>query len=300
MSLDKWFLLAGSTSNQLTHKISDQTGIRQIEGRVERKADDTIHVELMCDVVDKNVIVVQSIIDPVNANLMELLFWVRELKACHAHRVHWCIPYFGVYHDATKLLPYARVLRMSGLSKIIKAEDGNDLRSVFSVPIQEFRVMSVIYEEMRVTLPPDTVLIASHLGLSEIAGHCAAFLNLPLAIGSVKSVVHDDYNELIEVIGEIYRKPVLLLLDQETSAARIGNWVEFLSANEIDQAYLLFVHGLLNNEVIELLENTSLVRRVFAMDISNGVSAEVHGKFHLLSISDAIALNLLQEHGGFE
>ena len=88
-------LFTGNANPVLAQEIATHLGVDLGKASVGRFSDGEAMVEILENVRGRDVFVLQSICQPTNDNLMELLVMVDALKRSSAARVSAAVPYFG-------------------------------------------------------------------------------------------------------------------------------------------------------------------------------------------------------------
>ena len=106
-------LFALNANQPLAQAVADQVGIPLSKCTISHFADGEISVTIDESVRGREVYVIQSISEPVNTNLMELLIMVDALRRASAKKINVVVPYYG----------YARQDRKAGGQP---ADDGSN------------------------------------------------------------------------------------------------------------------------------------------------------------------------------
>ncbi|MEK9172070.1 MAG: ribose-phosphate pyrophosphokinase-like domain-containing protein, partial [Nitrospirota bacterium] len=88
-------VFAGNSNPALVKEICDYLKVEQGNALVSTFSDSEIRVQVNENVRGKDVFLFQSICDPVNKHLMELLLLLDALKRSSAYRITAVIPYYG-------------------------------------------------------------------------------------------------------------------------------------------------------------------------------------------------------------
>lgn len=88
-------LFALNANQPLAQAVSDQVGISLSKCTISHFADGEISVTIDESVRGREVYVIQSISEPVNTNLMELLIMVDALRRASAKKINVVVPYYG-------------------------------------------------------------------------------------------------------------------------------------------------------------------------------------------------------------
>src|SRR5690242_3941966 len=86
---------SGRSHNTLAADIANYLNIPLDPARYSRFSNDNLYVQLGTPVRGRTVILVQSLIQPVSDNLLELLMMIDVARSAAAREVHAVIPYFS-------------------------------------------------------------------------------------------------------------------------------------------------------------------------------------------------------------
>ena len=88
-------LLAGNSNPLLANHISNHAGLALSKVQLKKFADDEISCEIDENIRGEDVFIIQSISNPANDHLMELLVLIDACKRASAGRITAVVPYYG-------------------------------------------------------------------------------------------------------------------------------------------------------------------------------------------------------------
>lgn len=88
-------LFSLNSNRQLAEQIADRVGIPLSKASIDHFADGEIKITIDESIRGCEVYVIQSVSDPVNTNLMELLIMVDALRRASAAKINVVMPYYG-------------------------------------------------------------------------------------------------------------------------------------------------------------------------------------------------------------
>jgi len=215
-------LLAGSGNPLLAQAISDELGIDLIPCEAHQFSEGNIFVRVLENVRGRDVYVIQGVHYPVNDNFMELLFWVDALKRASAQQVTAVIPFFsyakGDKKDEPRVSIRARVcadaLEVAGADRVLIMDlHSPQIQGFFSVPVDHLYGRHVISDHIRQLKIDNLVVCSPDVGFAKEASDFAKLLGVPVAIGNKQRKDHSETVEVLEVIGEVEGKNVILVDD---------------------------------------------------------------------------------------
>src|ERR1043166_7368451 len=124
---DKVRFFSGSSNPELAAKIANELGVPLDETRTTRFSNDNLYIQLGATVRYRRVYIVQSLSQPVNDHLMELLMMLDIARGAAASEVHAIIPYYSFARSDKKDAPrisitarlVADLLRSAGATHVM-------------------------------------------------------------------------------------------------------------------------------------------------------------------------------------
>ena len=86
---------SGSSNPQLAEAIASKLGVPLDATHITRFSNDNMYIQLSATVRHRRVFIVQSLSQPVNDHLMELLMMLDIARGAAASEVHAIIPYYS-------------------------------------------------------------------------------------------------------------------------------------------------------------------------------------------------------------
>ena len=120
-------LVSGSSNPSLSNKISEYLDVALVDPQLRRFANGEIYCEIEKNVRGSDVFLLQTLSDPVNDNLMELLIMIDALKRASAESITAVIPYYGYSRQDRKASPrtpisaklVADMITAAGASRVV-------------------------------------------------------------------------------------------------------------------------------------------------------------------------------------
>jgi ribose-phosphate pyrophosphokinase len=298
-------LFSGSSNKPLAEAVATSLGITVSPLEIFVFPDGERRVRVLENVVDEDVIVVQSTARPVDQNYMELFFIVDALKRSGARRVLAVIPYLGyqrqdhVFRDgeAVSLAVMAKTLAAVGIDKIFSF-DLHSVRvpEVFHIPLVHLSALSLFADEIRQNHwdTPDAVLVSPDIGglhrIKQLSSMLAAIpfvtieKNRDLATGKVEAV---GFNGTVA-------KRALIVDDMISSGLTMVKAAELLQQQGAEEIYIFATHAVFAENASQLLQNAS-VAKVFVTDSVFVPPQKRFAKLAMLSIAPILAAEITQQ-----
>lgn len=300
-------LIAGNSNRPLAQEIADNLAIPLCSTKIGKFSDGEINVTINESVRGRDVFVVQSISDPVNDNLMEVLIIIDALKRASAGRINVIMPYYGYGRQDRKekgRVPItarlvADMLTTAGASRVISIDlHADQIQGFFNIPFDRLIGMPIIAQyilDQNVSME-NVVVVSPDAGSVKRSRKLAEYLNVPLAIID-KRRPKDNVAEVMNVIGEVKGKKVIMIDDMiDTGGTIVGaaNALEQLGASSIICAC---THPILSGPAIERIENSSITKLIATNTISLKPDKKIE-KIVTLSVGPLLAKAVKIIHSG--
>jgi ribose-phosphate pyrophosphokinase len=237
---DQLTVFAGNANPELADEICDYIGIPRGRAEVFKFANDNTFVRIMESVRENDVFVVQSFAAPINDSIMELLIMVDTLKRASAGRVTAVIPYFGYGRTDKKDQPrvpitarlVAKLVGVSGADRVLTLDlHAGQIQGFFDVPVDEMSAMQLVAEHFAQKRLADPVVVSPDLGNTKRARNFAEAIDAPLAIIEKRRIGNRDKSEVLNLIGSVAGRSVVIVDDEIDTAGSITQAAEVCLAN---------------------------------------------------------------------
>ena len=261
-------ILAGNASKELAEKIAKQLNVPVLDCEVGTFSDGEICVNMNETVRGCDVFVVQSTNSPVNNNLMELLIMIDALKRASAGRITAVIPYYGYARQDRKAKArdpitaklVANLIVAAGADRVLTMDlHASQIQGYFDIPLDHLLGGPLLSEYFNQKGIEDLVVVSPDLGSVTRSRKFANSLNgeVPIAIID-KRRPRPNVCEVMNLIGEVEGKNVILLDDMIDTAGTIVNAVEAVKKFGAKDVYVCCTHAVLSGPAIERIENSSM------------------------------------------
>lgn len=261
-------ILAGNASKELAEKIAKQLNVSVLDCEVGTFSDGEICVNMNETVRGCDVFVVQSTNGPVNNNLMELLIMIDALKRASAGRITAVIPYYGYARQDRKAKArdpitaklVANLIVAAGADRVLTMDlHASQIQGYFDIPLDHLLGGPLLSEYFNEKNIEDLVVVSPDLGSVTRSRKFANSLNgeVPIAIID-KRRPRPNVCEVMNLIGEVEGKNVILLDDMIDTAGTIVNAVEAVKKFGAKDVYVCCTHAVLSGPAIERIENSSM------------------------------------------
>lgn len=267
-------LLAGSANTQLAKKISQEIGVPLTPSEAHYFSDGNVFVRILENVRGRDCFVIQGIHQPVNDNFVELLFWIDALRRASANHVTAVIPYFsyakGDKKDEPRVSIRARVcadaIQVAGAERCLMMDlHSPQIQGFFHIPVDHLYARYVMCDHIKELQIPDLVVCSPDVGFAKSASAYANYLGVPVVIGNKTRRDHSERAEVLEVIGDVEGKNVLITDDFTISGGTLIAMADVLAARGAKDIYAAVSHGALAKGVASRIA-ASRIKQLFMTD----------------------------------
>ncbi len=254
-------IFACNANPELAEKIAKELGLSVGNSEVSMFSDGEISVNIYETVRGSDVFIIQSTSYPVNNNLMELLIMIDAFKRASASRITAVIPYFGYARqdrkskarDPISAKLVADLIEAAGADRVLTMDlHAAQIQGFFNIPVDHLRGGTLLAQHYIEKFPnrEDVVVVSPDLGSVTRARDFASKLDVPIAIID-KRRPKPNVSEVMNVIGDIKDKKVILLDDMIDTAGTITNGAKALAERGAKEVYACCTHGVLSGPAIE-------------------------------------------------
>ena len=259
-------IFSGNSNPELAQKIASQLGVELGDAVVTRFSDGEISVNINESVRGVDAFIIQSTCSPVNRHLMEMLIMIDAFKRASAGRITAVIPYYGYARQDRKAKArdpitaklVANLLTAAGADRILTMDlHANQIQGYFDIPVDHLlggRILMEHFENMNIE---DLVVVSPDHGSVARARTFAQYLDSPIAIVD-KRRPKDNVSEVMNIIGDVRDKNLIILDDMIDTAGTLCNAAEALKKFGAKNIYACCTHPVLSGPAIERIQNSEL------------------------------------------
>ena len=267
-------ILAGSANPKLSRAIAEQLGVALIPSQAQYFSEGNVFVRVLENVRGRDVFVIQGVHHPVNDNFMELLFWIDALRRASAQQVTAVIPFFsyakGDKKDEPRVSIRARVcadaIEAAGCDRVLTMDlHSPQIQGFFHIRVDHLYGRHVLCNHIRQLNIPDLVVCSPDIGFAKDAASYAQLLGAPVVIGNKTRPAHDEKAVVLEVIGDVRDKNVLLVDDFTITGGTLIAMADTLRARGARDIYAAVTHGVLSHGASDRI-GASHIKHMFITD----------------------------------
>ena len=306
---DQVRFFSGSSNRALAASIANELGVPLDETRITRFSNDNFFIQLGATVRYRRVYIVQSLSQPVNDHLMELLMMLDIARGAAASEVHAIIPYYSFARSDKKDAPrisitarlVADLLKTAGATHVMSMVfHSPQVHGFFSLPTDPLSSWIVFNEYLETCDLKDGIMVTPDMGQAKSSARFAQVLGLPIAAGN-KERISDTEVVIRGLVGNQVRghKRALIYDDEISTGGSIHELTRMLIDEGIEEMLVVCTHGVFTRGGLERLASIPQIREIITTDTVYIPPERRHPKLRILSVApvfaDAIRHNLQHE-----
>jgi len=270
---------------------------------VSRWQDGETRVKLEENVRGSDVFVIQSLSDPVNHHIMELLIMIDAIRRASAARVTAVIPYFAYAKQEKKTAGrepisaslLANLLVTTGVHRILTLDlHSPAIEGFFDIPVDHLRATPLLASTFRDMAIDDLVAVSPDAGGVARAEEFRIRAGASLAIASKKRPVPDQA-EVLEVVGDVEGKTAVIVEDMISTGDTLVKCAEKLTERGARKIFACAVHPVFADGAMEMIDG-SAIEGVWITDTLPLPGQSASGKVHALTVAPLLAEAIMRIH----
>lgn len=291
-------ILSGTSNQPLAEQIASELSFKLGKVEIIRFADSECRIRVEEDVEGKDVFIIQSLSNPVDEHLMELLLMGDAVRRGEPRKIIAVLPYHSYarqdrIHRPGECLSaqvVARLIESVGFDKLVTLELHNEaILGFFQIPVIHGSGLSVFQKDVE-KIKEDVVVITPDAGALKRAQKFAETLDLPLALIEKKRDL-DHAHKLIsmKVVGDVKDKIAIIVDDVIVTGGTLVNAAYLLKEKGANQVIAAATHADFVGGAGKILQE-SPVDQVWVTDTITIPKEMYFPKLHIFSSSALIAL----------
>jgi ribose-phosphate pyrophosphokinase len=292
-------LFSGEGHPDLADRIADRLDIELGGVELRQFSGGEVYARYLDSVRGSDVFIVQSLGQPVNRNLMQLLVMIDAAKRASAKRITAVIPWYAYSRQDRKTKPrepitarlVANMIEVAGAERVMTMDlHVGQIEGFFSFPVDHLTAMHTFVDyfvEEGFRDADDAVVVAPDTGEVKVAKRLADHLGLPWAIVN-KMRREVQQSEVTHVIGDVRNKRVIMIDDLIDTAGTLCNAAEKLLEEGATEVYAAATHAVFSGPAYERIEASPL-KEVVVTDSLPLKEDEPQSKIRTLTIAPILA-----------
>ncbi len=296
---DEVRFFSGSSNPRLAESIASKLGVPLDETLISRFSNDNLYIQLGASVRYRRVYIVQSLSQPVNDHLMELLMMIDIARGAAASEVHAIIPYYSFGRSDKKDAPrisitarlVADLLKTAGATHVMSMMfHSPQVHGFFGVPTDPLSSRGVFKEYLDTCDLSGTIIVAPDMGQAKSAARFARTLGLPVAAGN-KERVSDTEVMIGGLVGNQVKghKRALIYDDEIATGGSILELSRVLINEGIQDIMVFCTHGVFSRGGLDRLAVVPQISEIVTTDTVHLPEEKKLPKLRVLSVAKVFA-----------
>ncbi|HEY3872964.1 MAG TPA: ribose-phosphate pyrophosphokinase [Actinocrinis sp.] len=299
-------VFSGSAHPELAAEVCAHLKVPLRPVRLTRFANDCLEVQLQANCRERDVFLIQPLVQPVQEHLVELLLMLDAARGASAARTTVVMPHYSYARSDKKDAPrisiggrlVADLLVTAGATRVLAMTlHSPQVHGFFSVPVDHLHALRELAAHFRERDLRNAVVVSPDLGNAKEAAAFARLLGVPVAAGA-KQRFGEDRVSISSVIGEVTGRDVIVLDDEIAKGSTVLELLERLRELKANTVRVACTHGLFASGALKRLSDQ---RDVLEIVCTNTVPIPVEDrtdKLTILSIAPALAEAMRRIHNG--
>ena len=296
---NRMILFSGRGYPELADCIAERLDLSLGEVEITKFSNGEMYARYEESVRGADVFIIQSLGEPVNDNLMELLVMIDAAKRASAASIVAVIPWYAYSRQDRKSKPrepvtarlVANMIQVAGAARVMTMDlHVGQIEGFFSFPVDHLTAMHTFVDHFvgrGFRDAEDAVVVAPDTGEVKVARRLAGHLGLPLAIVN-KIRRHPGQSEVTHVIGDLEGRRAIMIDDIIDTGGTTVRAAESLLEEGATEVYAAATHAVFSGTAYDRIEE-SPIKEVVVTDTLPLKRDEPQSKIHVLTIAPILA-----------
>jgi ribose-phosphate pyrophosphokinase len=289
-------VFTGSANPELAEGIAKHLGIELGNVKIERFANGEIYVRYLESVRGADVFLVQSVANPVNASLMELLIMADAARRASARTITAVITHYGYARQDKKSAArepitaklVADLITVSGVDRVITMDlHQGQIQGFFNLPVNHLTALPILADYFESLKLEDVTVVSPDVGRVKVCKKLADMLGAELAIMHKGRPQH-NVAEITHVIGEVAGRTCIVADDMIDTAGSVSEGAKALMTAGAKAVYVAATHGIFSPPAFDRIE-AAPIKELIITNTLPVPEERRHGKIHVLSVAPLFA-----------
>jgi ribose-phosphate pyrophosphokinase len=292
----RMMVFTGSANPELAEGIAKHLGIELGNVKIDRFANGEIYVRYLESVRGADVFLVQSVANPVNASLMELLIMADAARRASARTITAVITHYGYARQDKKSAArepitaklVADLITVSGVDRVITMDlHQGQIQGFFNLPVNHLTALPILADYFESLKLEDVTVVSPDVGRVKVCKKLADMLGAELAIMHKGRPQH-NVAEITHVIGEVAGRTCIVADDMIDTAGSVSEGAKALMNAGAKAVYVAATHGIFSPPAFDRIDAAPIVELVITNTLPTP-EERTHGKIHVLSVAPLFA-----------
>jgi ribose-phosphate pyrophosphokinase len=302
-SSKRLMVFSGRSNVDLAERICDRLGVNLGSTILKTFPNGEIYARFEESVRGADVFLVQSCVNPVNRNLMELMIMADAAMLGSAKRVTAVIPWYPYARQDKKSAPrepitarlVATLLRASGIDRVLTMDlHAGQVQGFFDGPVDHMTALPMFARHFRdMGLSGEgTVVVSADAGRAKLATRFAEMLDAEVAIIAKLRPEHGKAR-VAAIIGEVEGKKAIISDDIIDTAGTLCAGAQAVHDAGATEVYACATHAILSDPALDRIRD-SVLHEVVVCDTVPIDARAPESRIRVLPV-DAILAQTIEE-----
>jgi ribose-phosphate pyrophosphokinase len=266
--LKRLMVFSGRSHPELAQRIADQLGVELGEVDLKTFANGETYCRYNESIRGADVFIVQTGCEPVDRNLMELLFMIQAAKLASAKRITAVVPWFPYSRQDRKARPrepisgrlVADMMQLAGADRVLTMDlHAGQIQGFFTIPVDHMTALPLFAQHFRdLGLTGERVVsVAPDAGRAKYALRFAEMIGADFAIMHKTRPAHDQV-EMVEVTGPVRDKIAIVGDDVTTTGGTQIAGAKVLREHGATDVWMFVTHSLLDADALKRVSEADI------------------------------------------
>ena len=264
-------LISGTSHLQLAESISKKLKIPLMPTVLKKFANGEIYARVDGSVRGDDVFIIQTMTNPVNDCLMELLILTDAIRRSSPRRINLICPQMCYSRQDRKVQSYepitaklvANLITIAGINRLVTVDlHADQIQGFYDIPVDHLVGYPLIVKYLMKKKYKDIVVVSPDIGGVKRANKVADLFGCQIAIIDKVRKKHNEC-EVAHVIGDVKGKTAVIVDDMVDTGGSICGAADVIKKFGAKEVIIAATHALLNGSAIENLEKCSATKIIF-------------------------------------
>ena len=254
-------VFSGRSHTDLAQRIAEQLGVQLGEIELSTFANGETYCRFDESIRGADVFLVQTGAEPIDRNVMELLFMIQAAKLASAKRITAVIPLFPYARQDRKAKPrepisarlVADMLQLAGADRVLTMDlHAGQIQGFFTIPVDHMTALPLFARHFRDLglVGEGIVSVSPDAGRAKMAVRFAEMLEADFALMHKTRPAHDVV-AVTEITGRVRGKKAVLGDDVIMTGGTLLANVRALKDHGVEDVWVFATHGLFCGDALE-------------------------------------------------
>ena len=305
-------VFSGSAHRELAAEVCAELNTPLLPVRTTRFANDCLEVQLQANCRERDVFLIQPLVQPVQEHLVELLLMLDAARGASAARTTVVMPHYAYARSDKKDAPrisiggrlMADLMVAAGANRVLAMTlHSPQVHGFFSIPVDHLHALRELAGHFRQYDLARTTVVSPDLGNAKDAASFARMLGVPVAAGA-KQRFADDRVAITSVIGSVAGRDIIVLDDEIAKGSTVIELIRLLREQGVGTIRVACTHGLFADGALERIGSLPDVAEIVCTNTvpvprgRDGGAERRADKLTVLSVAPALAEAMRRIHDG--